>query len=73
MMFWIKGEFRPPQRQEIRLGYMEAIRGTYMNRTLPLPSNTKVDLALDTSVNLDQLLTDYAEYQKLRGSGPVQP
>jgi len=73
VMFWIKGEFRPPQHQEIRLGYLEAIKGSYMDKKLPLPSNTKVDLALDTSVNLDQLLADYAEYQKLRGSGPVQP
>jgi hypothetical protein len=71
--FQIKGEFKPPQKQELRLGYMEAIRGTYMNKQLPLPSNTKVDLSLDTTVNLDQLLADYAEYQRLRGSGPVQP
>lgn len=71
--FQIKGEFKPPQHQELWLGYLEAVRGTYMDKQLPLPSNTKVDLSLDTSVNLDQLLADYGEYQRLRGSGPVQP
>ena len=37
-----------------------------------------LDLTLDTTLNLDELLADYAEYERLRGSGsggsgPVQP
>lgn len=73
VMLYVKGEHNPPQRQELRVGVVEAINGSYAQRELPLPSGTKVDLALDTSLNLDQLLADYAEYQKLRGSRPVQP
>jgi hypothetical protein len=40
---------------------------------LPLPSDTGVDLTLDTTLNLDDLLADYADYQRLRSSPPVQP
>ena len=32
-----------------------------------------VDLTLDTTLNLDDLLSDYAEYRRLHGSAPVQP
>ena len=69
----IKGEHTPPKKQEIRLTIMELIRQSFMNKTLPLPSGTKVDLTLDTSINLDQILKDFAEYQALRGSQAVQP
>jgi hypothetical protein len=31
-----------------------------------------VDLTLDTTLNLDDLLADYADYQRLRSSAPVQ-
>ena len=68
----IKGEHAPPKAQAINLTWLEVITRK-INRPLPLPSGTKVDLTLDTSTNLDQLLTDFAEYQRLRGSGPVQP
>lgn len=72
VLFHIKGEHAPPTRQAIRLSFREVVTRK-ISRTLPLPSGTKVDLTLDTSVNLDQLLDDFAEYQRLRGSGPVQP
>lgn len=73
VLLHVKGEHTPPQKQEIRLTIMELIRRDFMNKTLPLPSGTKVDLTLDTSLNMDQLLKDFADYQALRGSQAVQP
>jgi hypothetical protein len=32
-----------------------------------------VDLTLDTTLNLDDLLGDYAEFRRLHGSAQVQP
>ena len=72
VIFHIKGEHSPPTPQAIRLTLREILTRKFQ-RKLPLPSGTKVDLTLDTSVNLDQLLSDLAEYQRLRGSRPVQP
>lgn len=72
VIFHIKGEHDPPQKAEIRLTAREVLTRK-ITRTLPLPSGTQVDLTLDTSVNLDQLLGDLADYQRLRGSRPVQP
>lgn len=73
VLLHIKGEHMPPKKQEIRLTIMDLIRRDFMNKTLPLPSGTKVDLTLDTSLNMDQLLKDFADYQALRGSQAVQP
>ncbi len=72
VIFHIKGEHSPPTPQAIRLTLREILTRRFQ-RQLPLPSGTKVDLTLDTSVNLDQLLSDLADYQRLRGSRPVQP
>jgi hypothetical protein len=72
VLFHIKGEHSPAKPQAINLTWLEVLTRR-INRPLTLPSGTKVDLTLDTSTNLDQLLTDFAEYQRLRGSGPVQP
>ncbi|MBA4012453.1 MAG: hypothetical protein C0481_11350 [Phenylobacterium sp.] len=73
VLMHLKGEHTPPKKQEIRLTLMDLIRRDFLNRSLPLPSGTKVDLTLDTSLNLDQILKDFGEYQALRGSQAVQP
>ncbi|HEX2558973.1 intermembrane phospholipid transport protein YdbH family protein, partial [Phenylobacterium sp.] len=78
VMFYITGEHDPPKRQELRLSWWDLIGQRFLNRTLPLPSGVKVDLALDMSLNLDQLLADWGEYQRLTGghgggSATVQP
>jgi hypothetical protein len=73
VVFRIVGRHDPPQKQQIRLTLMDIIRRDFMNRTLPLPSGTGVNLTLDTTLNLDDLLRDYADYQRLRSSPPVQP
>jgi hypothetical protein len=72
VLFHIKGEHQPPQPQQITLTWREILTRK-ITRQLPLPSGTKVDLTLDTSLNLDQLLADFADYQGLRGSRAVQP
>lgn len=78
VMFYIVGEHAPPKRQELRLSYWDLLGQRFLNRRLPLPSGVKVDLALDMSLNLDQLLADWGEYQSLingrgGGSATVQP
>ena len=70
--FHIKGEHSPPVNPEIRLTLREILTQK-IKRTLPLPKGVKVDLSLDTSVNLDQLLDDFDQYQALRSSAAVQP
>lgn len=70
--FHIKGEHSPPVSPEIRLTLRELLTQK-IKRTLPLPKGVKVDLSLDTSVNLDQLLDDFDKYQSLRSSASVQP
>lgn len=73
VLFKIVGQHSPPQKQRIRLGVMELLRRDFLKRKLPLPSGTKVNLTLDTSVNLDQLLQDFARSQRAGGSAGVQP
>jgi hypothetical protein len=72
VLFHIIGEHDPPKHQEIRLSIFDLIGRKFLGRKLPLPSGTGVDLTLDTTLNLDDLLADYAEYQRLRNSAPVQ-
>lgn len=73
VLFHMIGRHDPPQKQRIRLTVMDLISKRFLGRALPLPSGTKVDLTLDTSLNLDDLLADYADFRKLHGSGQVQP
>jgi hypothetical protein len=73
VLFHIVGKHDPPQRQVIRLTLMDLIQKKFLNRQLPLPSGTGVNLTLDTTLNLDDLLADYAEFRRLQGSATVQP
>lgn len=73
VLFHIIGKHDPPQHQEIRLSLLDLIQKKFLGRKLPLPSGTGVDLTLDTTLNLDDLLGDYAEYRRLHGSAQVQP
>jgi hypothetical protein len=72
VLFHIIGKHDPPQHQEIKLSIFDLIQRKFLGRKLPLPSDTGVDLTLDTTLNLDDLLADYADYQRLRSSAPVQ-
>lgn len=76
VLFTIHGRHDPPVEQEIRLGLIELIRQEFLNRTLPLPSGTEINLTLDTSFNLDQLIEDLMEIQRARNAGrsdAIQP
>ncbi len=73
VLFHIVGRHDPPQKQQIRLTLMDLIKRRFLGKPLPLPSGTGVNLTLDTTLNLDDLLADYADYQKTRSSAPVQP
>lgn len=64
MLFHIKGRHDPPQRQELRLTVAELISRKFLERKLPLPSDTGIDLTLDTSLNLNQLIQDLLAAQR---------
>jgi hypothetical protein len=68
ILFHIKGRHDPPQRQELRLSLSELISRRFLERKLPLPSDTGIDLTLDTSLNLNQLIRDLLAAQ--RGDDP---
>lgn len=72
-VFHIVGRHDPPEKQRIRLTIMDLIQKRFLGRKLPLPSGTGVDLTLDTSLNLDDLIADWGEYQRTKNSGAVQP
>ncbi|HXS06047.1 MAG TPA: YdbH domain-containing protein, partial [Rhizomicrobium sp.] len=61
IVFKIKGKSDPPQPQEARVGLVELLNGTALQKPIPLPSATPIDLTLDTSLNFDELLKSYAE------------
>jgi hypothetical protein len=73
VLFHIKGRHDPPQKQQIKLTVMDLIRKRFLGKPLPLPSGTQVNLTLDTTLNLDDLLADYAAFRQTRGSAQVQP
>jgi hypothetical protein len=73
VLFHIVGRHDPPTRQKIKLSVMDLINKRFLGRKLPLPSGTGVNLTLDTTLNLDDLLADYADYRRLHGSAEVQP
>ena len=69
VLFHIKGRHDPPQRQELRLSLAELISRRFLERKLPLPSDTGIDLTLDTSLNLNELIQDLLEAQRASRHG----
>lgn len=69
VLFRIKGRFDPPERQTLRIGVREFLDRSYLNRLLPLPSGTEVDLTLDTTLNVDQLVSDLLAVNRARSGG----
>lgn len=66
VLFRIKGRHDPPQRQELRLPLMDFITRRFLEQTLPLPSDTGIDLTLDTTLNLNQLISDILAVNRAR-------
>lgn len=67
--FHINGRHDPPERQQLRLSWIEVIRRDFLKRKLPLPSDTPIDLTLDTTWNANQIVSDLMEYAR-RGETP---
>ena len=68
--FRINGRHDPPEREQLRLTFMELIRRDFMTKKLNLPSDTPIDLTLDTTWNANQIISDLLEYAR-RGETPV--
>lgn len=73
VLFRIKGRHDPPQRQELRLTIAELISRTFLQRELPLPSDTGIDLTLDTTLNANQLVSDLMALNRARNGTPEPP
>ncbi|MFN3808740.1 YdbH domain-containing protein [Asticcacaulis sp.] len=65
--FRIVGRYDPPERKEAKIGLIDYLRGTWTQKPIDLPSDTRVNLNLDVSYNLDEFLKDYIEVQKRGG------
>jgi hypothetical protein len=61
ILFRIKGQSDPPKPQVADVAVQDIIDGTALQKPIPLPSGTPIDLTLDTSLNFDELLKSYAE------------
>ena len=70
VLFRIRGRHDPPERQELRISIAEFISREFLNRPLPLPSGTGIDLTLDTTLNLNQLIGDLLELNRARDGRP---
>jgi hypothetical protein len=61
ILFHIKGRSDPPKPQRAEVGLVDLINGTALQKPIPLPNGTPIDLTLDTSLNFDELLKSYSE------------
>lgn len=66
VLFRIRGRHDPPERQELRLGWMDLIRRDFLGQELELPSDTGINLTLDTTFNLDQIISDILALNRAR-------
>jgi hypothetical protein len=75
MVFHIAGKYDPPTRKELRITWRDFFDRRLLNKTMPLPSNTGVNLTLDTTLNLDNLIESEGALEGQLGSGSasVQP
>lgn len=73
MLFHMVGRHDPPTKQRIRLSLADLIQRKFLGRKLPLPSGTGVNLTLDTTLNLDDLMADWGEFQRAKSPQAPQP
>ncbi len=59
ILFHMVGRNDPPQAAEARVSIFDLIQGKAFDKPIPLPKGTPVDLKLDSSINLDELLASY--------------
>ncbi len=70
VLFRIRGRHDPPVFQELRIPMAEFVSREFLNRPLALPSGTGIDLTLDTTLNLNQLISDLLELNRARDGRP---
>jgi hypothetical protein len=68
LVFGVKGRHDPPQKQQARISLFDVLRGRAFQRRIPLPSDTPVNLTLDTSINFDELLQTWLDLQRERSA-----
>jgi hypothetical protein len=73
MVFHIAGKYDPPTKKELRLSWRDFFDRKVLNKQMPLPSNTAVNLTLDTTLNLDNLIESKGAVESQLGSASVQP
>ena len=56
VLFHIKGRHDPPAKTTARVGLWALLRGKAFDKPLPLPSDTAINLTLDTSLNFGELI-----------------
>src|SRR6185312_11368841 len=73
MVFHLAGKYDPPTKKELRLSWRDILSRDVLNKPMPLPSNTGVNLTLDTTLNLDNLIESENALEQQLGSASVQP
>ncbi len=75
VVFHVVGRHDPPVDRPTRIGLFALLRGHAFDKPLPLPKGTPVELTLDTSLNLDDILAAYGRMNgaPAPGSAKVQP
>ncbi|CAN5177443.1 YdbH domain-containing protein [soil metagenome] len=73
VQFAIKGRHDPPEHQELRLTLRDLISRQFLNRPLALPSDTGIDLNLNTSLNLNQVISDLLAINRAKTSPAIDP
>jgi hypothetical protein len=71
--FHIHGRHDPPEREQLRLSWMELIRRDFLKKKLNLPSDTPIDLTLDTTWNANQIVSDLMEWGKSANGSAATP
>jgi len=71
LRFAVHGRHDPPNKQEIRLSWLQVLRRQFFDTPLPLPSGTGVNLNLDTTLNANQLIGDLMELNRVRQGGAM--
>lgn len=69
VLFHINGRHDPPKHVEARVSLFDLLAGHALDKPLPLPSGTPVNLTLDTSLNFDDLLAAYRQVGRARSEG----
>ncbi|MDB5420648.1 MAG: Dicarboxylate transport, partial [Brevundimonas sp.] len=73
LQFGIKGRHDPPQRQDLRVRLQDLYTREFLNRPMTLPSDTGIDLNLNTSLNLNQIISDLLAINRERSADAGTP